>query len=174
MSINTVSGSAGANDIGQLVQRLVTASDKNKDRNLSMGEFASFLTTLIDHISPGRSAADGSADSAATLTVAPSMSASVSVASALLLPTPPGWDQTKWADPHHRTTKYDVGHVLAKFPATSAGLQEAWLELSALYPEATFDGKDTISGLPGTNGPVDVLVGASVGGRAWAWQDTGS
>jgi hypothetical protein len=47
MSINTVSGPAGPNDIGQLVQRLVSAADRNKDGNLSSSEFGSFLTNLL-------------------------------------------------------------------------------------------------------------------------------
>lgn len=85
-----------------------------------------------------------------------------------------GWDQTKWADPSHDTTKYAVGRILAKYPPTTAGMQQAWAEIHALYPNASFDGKDSISGLPGTLGAVDVLAGASNGGSSWWWGDQGA
>lgn len=85
----------------------------------------------------------------------------------------PGWDQTKWSDPNKSDPKYDVGRILAKYPPTTAGLQQAWPEIQALYPGATFDGKDSISGIPGTLGAVDVLQGASQGGTAWWWGDQG-
>ena len=39
MSINSVFGSAATSDIGQLVQRLVTAADKDKDGTLSSSAF---------------------------------------------------------------------------------------------------------------------------------------
>jgi hypothetical protein len=167
MSINTLSP-AGSADVGQLVQRLIKAADTNKDGNLSTGEFGSFLTNLLD----GAAARGG--DLKGTLLA--TASSNGSAAGAALTPTtaPAGWDQTKWTNPTHHTTKYDVGRVLAKYPATTTGLQEAWLELSTLYPGASFNGKDTISGLPDTKGPVDVLVGASHGGDSWAWQDTGA
>ena len=84
---------------------------------------------------------------------------------------PAGWDQTKWADPTHQTTKYEVGRILAKYPPTSAGLQQAWAEIQARFPGTSFNGKDTISGLPGTQGPVDVLHDASTGGSGWGWRD---
>jgi hypothetical protein len=88
--------------------------------------------------------------------------------------TPAGWDPNKWGDEGRQTTKYVVGRILAKYPPTTAGMNQAWAELKDLFPGATFNGKDTISGLPGTQGPVDVLVGAGAGGTGWAWQDTGA
>lgn len=83
----------------------------------------------------------------------------------------PGWDATKWADPSHDTTKYQVGRILAKYPPTTQGLAQAWAEIQAQFPGASFNGKDTISGLPGTQGPVDVLHDASTGGSGWGWRD---
>ncbi len=85
-----------------------------------------------------------------------------------------GWDQTKWNDPTVTSTKYVVGRILAKYPATTAGLAQAWNEIKAKYPNATFDGKDSITGLPGTLGPVDVLTNASNGGSSWWWGDQGA
>lgn len=85
----------------------------------------------------------------------------------------PGWDQNKWVDPNKHDTKYDVGHILSGYAPTTAGLQQAWTEILKQFPGATFDGKDTISGLPGTMGPVDVLTGASHGGDSWWWGDSG-
>lgn len=94
--------------------------------------------------------------------------------SGYMAPALSGWDQGKWSDPTHQTTKYAVGRVLAKYPPTTAGIQQAWAELQTLYPGATFNGKDQMSGLPGTLGPVDVLHGASRGGTGWGWRDTGA
>lgn len=85
----------------------------------------------------------------------------------------PGWDQNKWADPNKHDTKYDIGRILSGYAPTTQGLQQAWAEILKQYPGATFNGKDTISGLPGTMGPVDVLAGASHGGDRWWWGDSG-
>ncbi len=85
-----------------------------------------------------------------------------------------GWDEGKWNDPTHNSPKYVVGRILAKYPPTTAGLQQAWNEIHAAFPSATFDGKDSISGIPGTNGAVDVLAGASQGGTGWWWGDQGA
>ena len=48
MSINTVSANT---DVEQLVQRLVSQADVNKDGQLSSTEFGSFLTQLIEGVS---------------------------------------------------------------------------------------------------------------------------
>jgi hypothetical protein len=82
-------------------------------------------------------------------------------------PAPAGYDPAKWADTTHTTTKYEVGRILSKYPKTSAGIQQAMAEITAKYPGATFNGRDTLSGLPGTQGPVDVLTS----GGEWWWND---
>jgi hypothetical protein len=176
MSINSVSGSVRTSDLGALVQRLVAAADTNQDGDLSASEFGSFLGSLVKGITSRTSdpVSPGIATPAAAAAPIASPLAASAVGSAASAAAPAGWDQKKWADPEHHSTKYDVGRVLAKFPATTAGLKQAWQELATIYPDAKFDGKDTISGLPGTNGPVDVLVGASQGGTGWSWQDGGS
>lgn len=87
---------------------------------------------------------------------------------------PAGWDQTKWDDQGHTSTKYVVGRILAKYPATVQGLAQAFAEIKAQFPGASFNGKDTLSGLPGTAGPVDVLMNASSGGSGWWWGDSGA
>lgn len=86
-----------------------------------------------------------------------------------LPPVPPGWDATKWNDPNHKTPKYVVGRILAKYPPTTAGLQQAIPELQAAFPGLTFNGKDKVN-VPGL-GEIDVLQGASSGGVAWQWID---
>lgn len=86
-----------------------------------------------------------------------------------LPPVPPGWDATKWNDPNHKTPKYVVGRILAKYPPTTAGMQQAIPELQAAFPGLTFNGKDKIN-VPGL-GEIDVLQGASSGGTAWQWID---
>ena len=96
-------------------------------------------------------------------------------------PAPHGWDQEKWADPNHHTTKYDVAAFLygvtepseVKRIVESAPFQER-------FPGATFDGKDKIDfgdnledGVP--VGIIDVLMQADRGGDTsgglW-WGDT--
>src|SRR3954470_1981366 len=65
MSINSVSANT---DVEQLVQRLVSRADVNKDGQLSSSEFGSFLTHLIEGISskaPNVSGANHAAPSAA-------------------------------------------------------------------------------------------------------------
>lgn len=84
-------------------------------------------------------------------------------------PVPPGWDPVKWNDPNHKTPKYVVGRILAKYPPTLAGLKQAQAELQAEFPGMTYNGKDKIT-IPGL-GEIDVLQGASNGGVAWQWID---
>jgi hypothetical protein len=70
MSINTVSANS---NVEQLVQRLVTQADLNKDGQLSSTEFGSFLTNLIEGVSakvPNVSGANY-ATASATLTADP-------------------------------------------------------------------------------------------------------
>ncbi len=62
MSTNTVSGSAGASDIGQVVQRLVAAPDKRQAADdPSSSEFGSVLTGLIGAVPSRGSGPDRSA-----------------------------------------------------------------------------------------------------------------
>lgn len=82
-------------------------------------------------------------------------------------PVPNGWDQTKWNDPNHQTPKYGVGRILSNFPPTVDGLKAAMADIEKAYPGTTFNGKDRIN-IPGV-GEVDVLEGASQGGKAWRW-----
>jgi hypothetical protein len=80
-----------------------------------------------------------------------------------------GWDQEKWANTNHQTPKYGVGRILSNYAPTVEGLAQALPEIQRAYPGVTFDGKDKLM-IPGV-GTIDVLVGASQGGREWAWQD---
>ena len=80
-----------------------------------------------------------------------------------------GWDETKWNDPNSQSVKYVAGRILSRYPPTPAGLQQAWQEIKAAFPNASFDGDDAIDFGDGY-GPIDVLVGAKVGGIRWAWQ----
>jgi hypothetical protein len=70
MSINTVSSKT---DVEQLVQRMVSQADANKDGQLSSSEFGSFLTHLIEGISSKTTAnVSGSNNAAASAATAPS------------------------------------------------------------------------------------------------------
>jgi hypothetical protein len=98
-------------------------------------------------------------------------------------PAPHGWDQTKWADPDHHTTKYDVAAFLYNLtkPSEIAAMVQS-PAFQARFPGATFDGKDKIDfgdnledGVP--VGVIDVLMQADRGGDTSAglwWGDTGN
>ncbi len=88
----------------------------------------------------------------------------------------PGWSQQNWDDPGMQTTKYKAGRILSKYPGTDAGIQQAWTEIKAAFPGATFDGKDKIDFGDGY-GPIDVLAmagpGEGGGGHGWWWGPAG-
>jgi len=63
MSINTVSANT---NVDQLVQRLVSQADINKDGQLSSSEFGSFLTHLLEGVEPKLSNIAGSNRAAAS------------------------------------------------------------------------------------------------------------
>jgi len=97
-------------------------------------------------------------------------------------PAPHGWDQEKWANPDHHTTKYDVAAFL--YGVTEPSRVKEIVESAAFqarFPGATFDGKDKIdfgSNLEGgvPVGVVDVLMQADRGGNTSAglwWGDEG-
>jgi hypothetical protein len=96
---------------------------------------------------------------------------------------PDGWDQTKWADPDHHTTKYDVAAFL--YDVTEPSEVKRIVESAAFqerFPGATFNGKDKIDfgdnledGVP--VGIIDVLMQANEGQNTSAglwWGDTGN
>lgn len=87
----------------------------------------------------------------------------------------PGWDATKWNDPNHKTPKYVIGRILAKYPPSAAGLQQAKAEIEATGL-ARVTGHDTITLAPGVEGGghlVDVGQNFSSGqNMAWWWGDT--
>ena len=98
-------------------------------------------------------------------------------------PAPHGWDQAKWADPNHHTTKYDVAAFL--YGVTEPSEVKRIVESAAFqerFPGATFDGKDKIDfgdnledGVP--VGIIDVLMQADEGRNTSAglwWGDTGN
>jgi len=87
----------------------------------------------------------------------------------------PGWDQTKWNDPSRTSPKYVIGRILAKYPPTVQGLQQAQAELQQAFPGLSFNGKDTLT-IPGAGDAgqaltIDVLQNAGNGGTAWQWID---
>jgi hypothetical protein len=80
-------------------------------------------------------------------------------------PAPLGWD-----DPEHDTIKYEVGRIINQFPHTPAGLDQAWAQIHALYPNATRVDGDEIDFHDGY-GPVDLIQASEgpAGGTAWQW-----
>ena len=95
---------------------------------------------------------------------------------------PPGYDQGKWDNPDHHTTKYDAAaflYGLTKPSDIAAMVRSA--EFQARFPGSTFNGKDKIDfgdnledGVP--VGVIDVLMGAdqganTSGGLYWGAED---
>lgn len=85
--------------------------------------------------------------------------------------TPVGWNPDTWAT--EQTPKYIIGRILAKYPPTAEGVNAAMAEIQALYPGASFDNFDTISGLGQWEGkdlgPIDVIGNAGASNSSWVW-----
>jgi hypothetical protein len=81
---------------------------------------------------------------------------------------PPGWDQSKWADPSHQSPKYVVGRILSQYPQTTEGLSQAMAEIQQAYPGSQQTGEDTIS-IPGVSTSLDVV---KAGGGFWWGPET--
>lgn len=80
-----------------------------------------------------------------------------------------GWDCCKWNDTAHQTPKYVVGRIIANFPHTPAGLQQALPLINTMYPGTTIlPGKGDKVHIPCV-GTVDLIVAAGNGGEAWWW-----
>ncbi len=101
--------------------------------------------------------------------VATPLSATTSTAHGGVLP---GWDATKWDDPTHNSVKYVAGRIFSNHAATNAGLDEAWPEILAAFPNASRIGSDKIDFGDG-NGPIDVMISSGTGGTGWAWMPAG-
>lgn len=171
-TINTV------NPMRELAGAIVQNFDANRDGSLSADEFTSFLSQLVGGTTGQQTQA--AARQPATLL------------SAVLFPTetaattPPrarvgtmmGFDDVKLNNPSHATFKYQVGRILQFYPSTKEGLQAALPEIQKLVPGAKIVGTngdkidfgDYTDAEAGKIGMIDVLVGASTGGRGWAWQ----
>lgn len=82
----------------------------------------------------------------------------------------PGWDQTKWSNPAHRTPKYVVGRIVSCYPHTPSGLRAALPRIQQAYPGTTIKepGKGDVIIMPGL-GMIDVVQAAGEGGKAWQW-----
>jgi hypothetical protein len=164
--INPLDSTSATNGVSPLIDQIARRVDANGDGNISTSEFSSFLTNLLQSIS--QVAQHG------TNSTSPSSfgTSSTGSSSSALPPCPPGWDSQKWVDPTHTTPKYVVGRILAKYPPTPAGLQDALPEVQAAMPGTTLDGDDTLN-IPNV-GYIDVGVAFSAGGGVgWDWQVTG-
>jgi hypothetical protein len=172
-----MSNVTAVNSMSELASSIIKTFDANADGSLSKNEFASFLGQLLG--SSAQSQAPGS-DAGGSVTpglstLFPSASATVARAKAGTLL---GFDDNKLNNTGHTSFKYQVGRILQYYPSTPAGLQQALAEIQELVPGAKIIGTngdkvdfgDYTDQKSGRIGVVDVLVGASSGGRAWAWQ----
>lgn len=153
---NTTTDSTNA-DLTPLFQQLARKADINKDGNVSIAEFSTFLQGILN---------PNAASATSAKTPFP-LSAQAFAAS--LPPCPSGWDPVKWVNPDHTSPKYVVGRILWAYPPTPAGLAQALPAVQAAMPGTTQVGKDKLD-IPGV-GVIDVGVAFSNGGGVcWGWQ----
>lgn len=166
------------NPAAELAKTLIQRYDANKDGALNNDEFAAFLSGLLGGVkgtTPAGSSATASAVAAAPpATTLPTGASTARVRAGALA----GFDEGKLSNESHQTFKYQIGRILQYYPATPEGLRQALPEIQQLVPGATLVGThgdkidfgDYIDAKSGRIGVVDVLVGAAIGGRHWAWQ----
>lgn len=141
-------------DLTQLVEQLARRADANRDGQVSTSEFAQFLVGLLQQTT-------------STSISTPSTS-STSLEDTPLPPCPAGWDAAKWVNPDHKTPKYVVGRILARFPPTPDGLTQALPEIQKAMPGTTRIGDDKLN-IPDV-GIVDVGLSFGIGGGVgWWW-----
>lgn len=153
--INTLNvGATPSTDTASLIDRLVKRADVNADGNVSNSEFTRFLTDLLATMS----------NAATSGTSTKAVSTSASLPSCL-----PGWNPEKWTNLDHQTPKYVVGRVLANYPPTPAGLQQALGAVQSAMPGTRLVGDDKLD-IPNV-GLIDVGKAFKAGGGiGWAWQ----
>ena len=164
--INNVNlGAITSSETASLIERVATRVDGNNDGSISKSEFAAFLSDLINRIGSTSSTTSSSLRSTLAST------SSTGTSSTTLPPCPLGWDPAKWTNPAHQTPKYVVGRVLAEYPPTPAGLQQALPDVQAAIPGTRLIGDDKLE-IPGV-GTVDVGISfAAGGGKGWCWRLT--
>jgi hypothetical protein len=152
--------SAGADPVAQLVAKVLTKYDADKDGKLSTDEFGGFLSGLLD----------GSARMAGTSAANPG-SATPSAAGrfrAMLA----GFDHGKLDNPSAPgggTMKYTAARIFQDYPPMPESLPAVVDRLRAVGINAQQTAFDKIDFGDGY-GPIDVIQGAYPGGGvAWQW-----
>jgi hypothetical protein len=80
-----------------------------------------------------------------------------------------GFDAGKFGDPNKHDTKYDFARIAAQYPPTSAGLDQAWDQITQQFPHAQRIGDDKVDFGDGF-GAVDVIRASGEGGKAWHFE----
>jgi hypothetical protein len=166
MNLKAISSDSGIQDLARTIAKRFDADGNGQ---LSMTEFADVMKTLL-----------GGSSSAPTFPTSPSSATSLSTTSSeARVPkgTLAGYDPTKLANPDHNTLKYQVGRILQYYPSTPQGLRDALPEIQQLVPGVRITGTNGdkldfgtyVDPKAGRIGVIDVLQGASQGGRAWQW-----
>jgi hypothetical protein len=162
-----LSSSTSTADIGQLVQRLISVADRNKDGQLSSSEFGSFLTSLISEPPAAVNDLKGTTSGAAAAHVAATPAPFNEIS---------GFVLSKIQDPTHVTQKYSP--ALRTFSQAIAGLKPAPDSLPAIvafakgngFPDAKITKSDSIDFGDGT-GPIDVIVDVDGPNASWSFQN---
>jgi len=167
MSMNPLSSNMSTADVGQLVQRLITVADQNKDGQLSTSEFGSFLTSLISE--PPASLTDLKGTRSGVAGAGPG-------ATAAPFNEIPGFVLSKIQDPTHVTQKYSA--AMRAFSQAIGGLTPVPDSLPTIvafakangFPDAKTTKSDSIDFGDGT-GPVDVIVDVDGPNASWNFQN---
>lgn len=167
MNLKALTSVSGIEDFAKAIGKRF---DKDGNGQLSMTEFADVMKTLL-----GGAAAPTFPPASAVATPTPTTPAPT--VDRPQVGSMAGFDPTKLADESRTTTKYQIGRILQYYPNTPQGLKDALPEIQRLVPGAKITGTNgdkldfgAYTDASGTRiGVIDVLQGASAGGRAWQW-----
>lgn len=168
-----------ANSIQRLTNSIMNSVDVNGDGQLSLDEFGRFLANFMQSVVGRTTTASGATGS---ITTTPLLGrgtalATESRANQPLPPVLPGWKQEKWVNSAHTTIKYVAGRVMARYEPSEwvnpSTREQILADFRAAGLNPTASGKDTVDFNDGA-GPIDIVQGASVGGKAWQWLPSGS
>lgn len=171
---NTIASDSTAS-LQALARSIMQNFDTNKDGQFSLDEFGSFLNSFVKTVSSGATGTAGTASSVQTTPFLSALANTTSATSAALPDCPLGWDSKKWYDPSHTSIKYVAGRIMARYNPSdwlNPTTQEKILgDFRAAGLNPTASGKDCVDFNDG-HGPIDIVQGASIGGKAWQWLPT--
>jgi hypothetical protein len=162
-----------------LTRLFAETADTNRDGQVSQDEFATFLSNLLQSLTPRSPVSSLAPNSAPHATILPASGSALPLADPAHLPHLSGYSQTKLADSSHTTPKYLFGRVAQNVDLSSVVDKEsAEALLRLMQPELEAAGltildisKDKIQVNDDNGNPVwvDVIRGSESGSPAFQW-----